>query len=66
MNDGKPGRFINHSRSHPNIVPKVVAMDSKPKIVFFALTNVRKGEELLYDYKDHSKRAISAHPWLRT
>ena len=66
MDDKKPGRFINHSKVHPNLIPKVVAIDEMPRIIFFARTDIKKGEELLYDYNDRSKEAVSAHPWLRT
>ena len=60
VNDGKPEHFINHSKNQPNMVPKVVVIDEKSRILFFTLRDVEKGEELLYDYKDQSKRAISA------
>ena len=66
MEDGKPGRFINHSKlkSRQNIVPKLVPIDQRPRILFFATRNIKKGEELLYDYNDRSEGALSAHSWL--
>ena len=57
MDDGKPGRFINHSKlkSRQNIVPKLVPIDQRPRILFFATRNIKKGEELLCDYNDRSE-----------
>ena len=39
IDDGKPGRFINHSKTNPNLVPKVVVIE-KPRIIFFAVRNI--------------------------
>ena len=64
-NKNRPGRFINHSKQY-NIKPKLVVVDDKPRILFFATRDIDKGEELLYDYNDRSKEAMLAHPWLST
>lgn len=47
------GRLINHSRLRPNIKPKIVAVDGIPHVCFFALRNIPRGKELLYDYGDY-------------
>ncbi|KAM7538422.1 hypothetical protein Aperf_G00000066361 [Anoplocephala perfoliata] len=62
----KLGRLINHSRQHPNCVVKVVPIDGIPRLALFAKTEIPPGEELLYDYGDHSKESLLAHPWLKS
>ena len=42
-------RFINHSYS-PNIVSKWIIKDSISHVIFCAKENIRKGEQLTYDY----------------
>nr|CDS29097.2 histone lysine n methyltransferase setd8 [Hymenolepis microstoma] len=61
----KFGRLINHSRQHPNCIVKVIPIDGVPRLSLFAKTDIPPGEELLYDYGDHSKESLLAHPWLR-
>ena len=56
---------MNHSKEN-NVKPLVVAIDSIPRILFFASEDINEGEELVYDYNDRSKEAILAHPWLST
>jgi len=48
--DGRFGRLINHSKRHPNLKPKVCAVDGSPRLFFTARRNIVAGEELLYDY----------------
>ncbi|CDF33129.1 unnamed protein product [Chondrus crispus] len=43
-------RFINHS-CDPNITAKIISIDGEDKIVFYSKRNIKKGEELTYDYK---------------
>ncbi|KAM3186362.1 hypothetical protein ACTXT7_004473 [Hymenolepis weldensis] len=61
----KLGRLINHSRQHPNCIVKVIPIDTIPRLVLLAKTDIPPGEELLYDYGDHSKESLLAHPWLK-
>ena len=61
---GHLGRLINHSRSHPNLHPKVILMHRTPKIFFYAKRMIKKNEELLYDYGDRNKESIKNNPWL--
>ena len=45
------GKFINHSRLHSNVLPKVFFWsDGKPEIMFISLHKILAGEEILFDY----------------
>lgn len=46
------GRLINHSRSSPNIKPKVILINGRAHVCFFAIKDILAGSELLYDYGD--------------
>ena len=61
---GRLGRLINHSRQRPNLKTKVLEVEGKPRLALMALKEIEQGEELLYDYGDRSKEAVTAHPWL--
>lgn len=60
---GKLGRLINHSRNG-NLLTKTVLVDGLPRLALLAKTDIRAGQELLYDYGDRSKEALEHHPWL--
>ncbi|PJF17083.1 hypothetical protein PSACC_03107 [Paramicrosporidium saccamoebae] len=47
---GNLSRFINHS-CDPTCVARVIAIDGKQRIVFYARRDIRLGEEITYDYK---------------
>ena len=47
---GSAARFINHS-CEPNCYSKVIQVEGKKHIVIFAMRQIKKGEELTYDYK---------------
>ena len=48
------GKFINHSRNHYNVLPKVFfRADGQPEIMFISLKKISKGEEILFDYGRH-------------
>ena len=47
---GNKARFINHSKRKENIVPRAVSLDEQSVIVFHALKDIQKGEELLFNY----------------
>ncbi|VVC29347.1 Hypothetical protein CINCED_3A018184 [Cinara cedri] len=57
------GRLVNHSR-FGNLGPKIVEISGLPRIVLVAKTDIKKGEELTYDYGDRSKKSLIYHPWL--
>lgn len=46
------GKFLNHSKKHPNLMAKVMLhpQSGKPDIIFKAQKNIKKGEQLCYDY----------------
>ena len=45
------GKYINHSKRYINAVPKkVISDDGTSFIGIFALTDIKKGMELRYDY----------------
>ncbi|KAK6089679.1 hypothetical protein P3W45_001321 [Vairimorpha bombi] len=46
---GNNSRFINHSKC-PNIYSKIVEVDKIRRICFFALRDIKIGEELFFDY----------------
>ena len=47
VDDGKPGRYINHSKVHPYLTPKVVAdINLKPRIYFLQAEIYRKVKSL--------------------
>ena len=41
---------MNHSRSNPNCIPRVIDTGKDLKIVFFAKKDIPAGTELLFDY----------------
>lgn len=57
------GRLINHSRNG-NLITRTIPVDKVPRLAFIAKVNIKKGEELLYDYGDRSKESLEHHPWL--
>ncbi|XP_026804515.1 N-lysine methyltransferase KMT5A-A isoform X2 [Rhopalosiphum maidis] len=57
------GRLVNHSR-FGNLVPKVVEVGGLPRIVLIAKSDIKRDEELTYDYGDRSKESLINHPWL--
>lgn len=46
------GKFINHSKKHPNLRTKVMVHPDtgKPDIIFKSMTKIKTGEQLCYDY----------------
>ena len=64
--DGRTGRLISHSRLHPNLRHTTNVIDGQVHLVFFAMRDIQRGEELTYDYNDRSKQARRDNPWLGT
>eukprot|EP00126_Sphaerothecum_destruens_P009052 Sdes_comp20416_c0_seq5m14466 len=58
------GRFINHSIKQKNLSTKIIVVDQKPRLCFFADQLITPGDELGYDYGDRSRSSVEAHPWL--
>lgn len=61
---GRLGRLVNHSKKG-NCVTKQVTVEGVPRLVIMASRDIHVGDEILYDYGDHSKASIQAHPWLK-
>jgi len=61
---GRLGRLLNHSCKHPNLITKVMMVDSSPRLYLVAKHDMKAGTELVYDYGDRDKATIKAHPWL--
>ena len=65
IDDGRAGRCINHSKTAPNLVPKLIETpDGKPHIIFIAAINISAKQEILYDYGERDPKIIHNHPWL--
>ncbi|ERL96189.1 hypothetical protein D910_01361 [Dendroctonus ponderosae] len=62
---GRLGRLINHSRTSSNLYTKSILVDGLPRLVLLARHNIKKGQELFYDYGDRSRESIKYHPWLK-
>uniref|UniRef100_A0A7E4V6Z8 SET domain-containing protein n=1 Tax=Panagrellus redivivus TaxID=6233 RepID=A0A7E4V6Z8_PANRE len=59
------GRLVNHSFLNPNLHTKVVeAPNNKFYLCLFAKRAIKAGDELLYDYGDHSPKAVANNPWI--
>jgi len=61
---GRLGRLLNHSRKHPNLDTKVIAVDGAPRLYMVAKVDIKAGVELLFDYGETRKEVIAANPWL--
>jgi len=47
----KMGKFVNDSPARfANCIPKILMVDDKPHVAFFALKKILRGTELRYDY----------------
>ena len=60
------GRYINHSRGKANLYGRVIGVQGRPHLCFFAKRAIRVGEELLIDYGDRSRESRQAFPWLNS
>lgn len=63
VDTGRLGRLVNHSRNG-NLVTRTITVDNKPRLILLAKEDIKKGEELSYDYGDRSKESLLHHPWL--
>ncbi|XP_041833038.1 uncharacterized protein LOC121634460 [Melanotaenia boesemani] len=48
--DGSLGRLINDDHKQPNCRMKKITVNGKPHLCLFALNEIKKGEEITYDY----------------
>ena len=61
IDDGHPGRMINHSKTHSNMNTKLIDIAGTPHLCFFSTKVINDGEELLYDYGDSRKDVTLAN-----
>lgn len=64
QDDKRMGRLINHCRTKPNIVAKVIEIGETPHLCFLAAKDIDVAEELLYDYGERRGDIIKLYPWL--
>ena len=62
--DGRLGRTMNHSKKNPNMEPKILVVDEKPRMFLVASTNINPGTELVWDYGDRNKLSLKTFIWL--
>ena len=43
---------------------KVVVVDNIPRLALFASRDIKRGEEILYDYGERDREIRAANPWL--
>ena len=58
------GRLINHSIKNQNLIPDVVSINGRPRVIFLASKDIPVNTEILYDYGDRSAAAKKHSPWL--
>jgi len=63
--EGNIGRFVNHSRKKPNCKMIIDEKHFLPKLYLFAIRDISKGEEILYDYGDRDPATLRDQPWLK-
>lgn len=59
------GRLLNHSKLENNCHTKLFEMNSRPYLILVASRNIKRGEEMMYDYGDRNKVSLESHPWLK-
>ena len=48
------GKYLNHSKKHPNLLCRVLVTSSgEPDILFVSRVTIKKGQQLLWDYGDN-------------
>ena len=57
---------MNHSRAAPNAVTKIHEINDQPHLFLFANKCIKKGEEVLFDYGERSKKVTDRNPWLNS
>ena len=65
VDNGRMGRLLNHSRTAPNVVTRLVEVDEKPYLCLLAARDILIGEELQYDSGEKDRLAIDSNPWLK-
>ena len=52
QSSGNKMRFINHSKASANCIPRMVLCNTVVRIAIEAERDIKKGQELLFDYGD--------------
>ena len=65
VDNGRMGRLLNHSRTAPNVVTRLVEVAEKPYLCLLAARDILIGEELQYDSGEKDRLAIDSNPWLK-
>uniref|UniRef100_T1J6A2 [histone H4]-lysine(20) N-methyltransferase n=1 Tax=Strigamia maritima TaxID=126957 RepID=T1J6A2_STRMM len=60
---GRLGRLVNHSR-RGNLLTKSLLVGDVPRLILVAKSDIKVGEELLFDYGDRCRSSLVDHPWL--
>lgn len=63
---GRYGRLLNHSKTQGNCKTRLVEHpEGIPRLIIEAKRDIKKDEELTYDYGDRNSQSIKNHPWLK-
>lgn len=58
-------RYINHSAKRANLRLCCIAIGGIPRVAMMAKTEIRQGQELLFDYGDREQSVLKHNPWLQ-
>ena len=58
------GKYINHSKTAPNLHASKIVIDGKPRLIFTALRDITQDEELYYDYGERDEEVVTLNKWL--
>ncbi len=64
---GRLARLVSHASPGTkacNCRPQVVVFKGKPRLILRATRDIKKGEEIAYDYGDRRPSALKAFLWL--
>ena len=59
------GKFVNHSRKHPNLAVKVKIWKGLPRVVLISNKDIKPGEELVFDYGEKRAEKLKKLPWIK-
>ena len=58
------GRLLNCDRLHPNVIAKTKFLNERPHVLLYAKRNIKKREELMFDYGCFKDRFSSQQSWM--
>ncbi len=64
---GRLARLVSHANPHRkrcNSRAEVIVWHGKPQLILRATRDIKKGEELAYDYGERRPAVVQASPWL--